>query len=224
VRTIDPYAPADKPETEQMKVIHHAMCREFALLPDLVERVPAGDTARAHRVGAHLTLMLGMLNEHHEAEDELIWPLLHQRVPLENELIDTMEAQHHAIHAAVISVTRHQQAWTRDADTVSRDLLSTRLRGLETILVEHLAREEDAVLPLVHEHLTVAEWLAPQKHAMRNGPRRVSDKLLLAGIVLDGATPAEQAWFTHEMPPPARLLWRLTGARQYAAHQRALRA
>ena len=207
-----------------MKVIHRAMTREFASLPGLVERVPAGDTARARLVSHHLMLMLGMLNEHHEAEDQLIWPLLHQRVPLRNELIDTMESQHHAIHDAVTAVREHQEPWTRFADPASRDHLSTRLRDLGKLLGEHLALEEEAVLPLIHEHLTVAEWLAPQKHAMNHGPRRVSDKLLLAGVVLDGATPAEQSWFRAEMPPPARLLWRLAGARQYAAHRKALHA
>ena len=52
---------------------------------------------------------------------------------------------------------------------------------------------------------------------MRNGPSRVRDKLRPAGLVLDGATPAERAWFLSGMPPPARLLRRLIGVRQYGA-------
>ena len=59
---------------------------------------------------------------------------------------------------------------------------------------------------------------------MTHGQRRLRDKLLTSGIVLDGASPREQAWFLSEMPPPARLLWRLTGAKQFAAHRRALAA
>ena len=224
MRTIDPNAPADKPETEQMKVIHRALTREFALLPGQVEQVPEGDTARAEVIGAHLTLVLGMLHEHHEAEDELLWPVLHQRVPLENELIDTMESQHHAIAEAIDAVNEAQEVWTRTADAGARGALSTRLRQLEKVLAEHLTLEEEAVLPLIHENLTVAEWLAPQKHAMDNSPGRLTDKLLTAGIVLEGTTPRERAWFMAEMPPPARVLWRLIGARQYAAHQRSVRA
>lgn len=224
MQTIDPNAAPGKPETEQMRVIHRALGREFATLPGQVERVAAGDTARSGLIAAHLTLVLGMLHEHHEAEDELLWPLLHQRVPLDNELIDTMAEQHHGIAVAIDSVTAIERAWSGTADPTARDELASRLRQLEQILVAHLRLEEEAVLPLIHEHLTVPEWRAPQKHAMAHGPRRLSDKLLTAGIVLDGASPREQAWFLAEMPPPARLLWRLRGAKQYAAHRKAVGA
>ena len=224
MHTIDPDAPADKPETEQMRVIHRALTREFTALPGLVERVAAGDTARARLLGAHLTLVLDMLHEHHEAEDELIWPLLHERVPMDDDLIDTMEHQHQRIAATIDAVRAILPIWSGTAAPTATDDLAARLRELEKNLAVHLDLEEEAVLPLVHQHLTVPEWRAPQKHAMAHGPRRLRDKLLAVGIVLDGASPREQAWFRAEMPPPARLLWRLTGARQYAAHRRAVAA
>lgn len=220
---INPEAPADKPETEQMKVIHRALTREFALFPALVAAVPAGDTARARRVAAHVELILGMLHEHHEAEDELLWPVLRARVPLERGLIDTMEAQHHAIAAAIGEVEAALPLWTAAAGADERASLVPHLHDLEKVLAEHLALEESEVLPLIHEHLTVPEWLAPQAHAMKHGPSGLSAKLLLAGAVLEEASPREQAWFLGEMPPPARVMWRLFGARQYANHVRAVR-
>jgi hypothetical protein len=134
-----------------------------------------------------------------------------------------MESQHHAIAESIDAVTKAQELWTRTADAGAQGTLATELRRLEKVLTEHLTLEEEAVLPLIHENLTVAEWLAPQKHAMNNAPRRLTDKLLTAGIVLEGATEPERAWFMGEMPPPARVLWRLVGARQYAAHQRTVR-
>ncbi|GAA2528837.1 hemerythrin domain-containing protein [Winogradskya humida] len=221
---INPDAPADKPETEQMTVIHQALRREFALLPELVAAVPAADTDRARVLARHLTLVLGMLHEHHEAEDDLLWPLLHQRVPMEDDLITTMETQHRSIADVIGVIEDGLPRWTATAGTAERDALAAALRRLDATLVEHLALEEKEVLPLIHENLTVAEWIAPQKHAMRHGPRDLSGKLLLAGIVLEGASPREQAWFRSEMPPPARVLWRLLGARRYAGHVRAVRA
>jgi iron-sulfur cluster repair protein YtfE (RIC family) len=220
---ISPEAPADKPETDQMKVIHRALRREFALLPGLIEATPGGDVARARALGGHLTLVLGMLHEHHEAEDQMLWPLLHQRVPLEDDLVTTMEAQHQTIAGIIAVIEAALPGWTTDAGVAQRDTLTAESRRLDAALAQHLGLEEKEVLPLIHEHLTVAEWVAPQKHAMQHGPRGLSGQLILAGLVLEDATPREQAWFQSEMPPPARVLWRLIGVRQYANHVRAVR-
>lgn len=216
-------APVDKPETDQMKVIHRALRREFAQLPDLVSAVPAGGTDRARLIGGHLSLVLGMLHEHHEAEDELIWPILAERVPLDAELITLMEKQHHVIAEAAGVVAAESAAWTADAGAAARQSLSEALRALQRALTEHLDLEEEAVLPIIHEHLTVAEWLAPQKHAMKHGPKTLDGKLTLAGMVLEGASERERAWFLGEMPAPARLLWRYRGARRYQEHVRLIR-
>ncbi|WP_165956579.1 hemerythrin domain-containing protein [Kribbella antibiotica] len=221
---INPDAPADKPETQQMKVIHRAMRREFAQLPELIAVVPAGDTARARLLGDHLALMLGMLHEHHEAEDELLWPLLVERVPLQQALINLMEQQHEAVAQAIGVIEAELPRWTADANLASRDSLTGSLRDLEAALVEHLDLEETEVLPLIHDHLTVLEWEAPKRHAMKNGPKSLTSKLTMAGIVLEDATPREQAWFLNEMPPPARLLWRAFGARRYQAYKQSVRA
>lgn len=220
---INPDAPVDKPEIQQMKVIHRAMRREFAQLPDLVAATPAGGTARARLLGDHLSLVLGMLHEHHEAEDELIWPILAERAPLEADLVALMAKQHHVIAEAAGTITAELSAWAADADTASRDRLAAALRTLGQALSEHLDLEEEAVLPLIHEHLTVPEWLAPQKHAMKHGPKTLNGKLTLAGMVLEGSSERERAWFLGEMPAPARLLWRFSGARRYEEHVRLVR-
>jgi hypothetical protein len=220
---INPDAPANKPEIQQMKVIHRVMRREFTQLPALIAGVSVGDTARAHLLGNHLSLVLGMLHDHHEAEDELLWPVLRERVPIEKDLIGVMEVQHQAIADAVGTVAAALPAWTADAKAPARDRLADALRDLGPALTEHLDLEEDSVLPLIHDHLTVPEWLAPQKHAMKHGPKTLTGKLTLAGMVLEDATPRERAWFLGEMPAPARLLWQLMGARQYDAHARLIR-
>ncbi|MFF3437551.1 hemerythrin domain-containing protein [Streptosporangium sp. NPDC002721] len=221
---IDPNSPMGKPETQQMKVIHRAMRREFAQLPELIAAVPADDVARARLLGAHLTLVLDMLHEHHEAEDELLWPILVERVPLQKDLIEVMQRQHDAIAGAVGVIETELPGWTADARPAARDRVAGALRALESALTEHLELEESAVLPLIHEHLTVPEWLAPQEHAMKHGPKSLTGKLTLAGMVLEDATPRERTWFLSEMPAPARLLWRMMGARRYEAHTRAVRA
>lgn len=217
-------APADKPETQQMKVIHRVMRREFTLLPELIAAVPAGNTTRARLLCDHLYLVLGLLHEHHEAEDELLWPILIERLPLQRDLIMAMEKEHHAIAEGVDAAKTKASDWAAQAEPAARDRLAGCLQELGSALNGHLDHEESAVLPLIHEHLTVPEWVAPQKHAMKHGPKTLNGKLTLAGMVLEDATEPERAWFLHEMPAPARLLWRAKGAKQYEARMRQVRA
>ncbi|MEV7098031.1 hemerythrin domain-containing protein [Amycolatopsis sp. NPDC051045] len=220
---IDQHSPADKPDTEEMKVIHKALRRELDLLGPVIAAVPADDRAAASAVAKHADLMLAMLHEHHESEDRYLWPLLHERLTLDDSLIDTMEEQHEALAKIIASVEPDLPEWAATATARLRDHLAARFRELATALREHLDLEEQRVLPLIREQLSVAEWKEPQKAAMRNLPGDFRSRMLLAGVVLEDATPVEHRWFLHEMPAPARLIWRVVGARLYTAHVRAVR-
>lgn len=62
-------------------MVHTMFRREFALLGDLVERVAAGDTARAKLVTDHIELIDSMLHHHHSSEDVHLWPRIRDRGP-----------------------------------------------------------------------------------------------------------------------------------------------
>ena len=91
---IDPGAPAGKPETAQMVVVHKALRRELSLLPGVVSAVAAGDRRRSARIERHARLVLTFLREYHDSEDRLLWPVLRSRAALSDLLIDTVEEQH----------------------------------------------------------------------------------------------------------------------------------
>ncbi len=220
---IDPSAPADKPETQQMIVIHKALRREFGLLPGIVGKVAGGDTARAGVVADHTKLTLRFLHEHHESEDRLLWPVLEQRVPLERSLVETMEAQHTVVADLIASLEAELTAWRTDASVAARDRITGLLARLDAALAEHLDAEEASVLPLIHENLTVAEWDAPVKDAAANMPKDLRSRLMLAGMVIESATDRERVWFLNELPAPARLLWKLIGIRMYGSYVRTVR-
>jgi hypothetical protein len=85
----------------------------------------------------------------------------------------------------------------------------------------HLDEEERSVLPLVSEHITVAEWEELGEVARSHTPK---DKLLfMLGALLEEATPQESARFLSNLPVPARLLWHTIGRRQYAKRMRTVR-
>jgi hypothetical protein len=215
-RNIDPNAPVDKPETAWMLVMHRPLRREFGLLPDRVRA--AGDAAAARPLARHIDLFLRFLHIHHDGEDQLLWPALTARVPMRQELIARIEGQHAAIADRVAEVTPILARWSRTVDTARRDQLADALDGLHAALVEHLDLEETAILPLVHEHITVGEWSSLARHTEAHIPKDPWRVAVLAGAVLDGASPAERSWFLDQIPPPVRGYLRLIGLSVYQRH------
>ncbi|MFD7136365.1 hemerythrin domain-containing protein [Streptomyces sp. NPDC059894] len=209
-----------RPYTHEMVVVHRVFRRESALLPRLVRAVPDGGTARAAEVAAYLDEYLTGLHHHHTVEDELIWPLLRARAA-DDGLIVRMEEQHERIDHSLAAVTEWVPAWGRTADCVAGEELALALDEHRRVLLDHLDDEERLVLPLVAEHLSVAEWDAVGRRGLETVPR---NKLMLAlGALLEEATPQERAYFLGRAPLAGRLLWRAVGRRQYAAACRAVR-
>ena len=58
------------------------------------------------------------------------------------------------------------------------------------------------MFPAMHEHLSVQEWSELNKQAIGNGASGPRARLILAGVVLEDATPPEGAWFMNVMPSP----------------------
>jgi hemerythrin-like domain-containing protein len=210
-----------RPNTHDMYVVHRVFRRETALLPRLVRAVPPGDTDRARYVAAHYRDYALGLHHHHTAEDELVWPLLLARVDLEAELVLRMEEQHSRVSAGLAEIEKLLTRWEATASPEAGEALAVALERHREVLVEHLTDEEDHLLALIEEHLTVAEW---EKLGENFGTRTPKNKLLFfLGALLEEATPEEAAELMRKVPPPARLIWRLIGRRQHARRTRRLR-
>jgi hypothetical protein len=219
---IDATAPTNKPETAQMVVIHKALRREFGLLPGLVGTVPVTDTARAGLLAAHVELLLLLLHGHHDSEDRLLWPVLADRVPSAKELTATMEHEHRTLHSLIGAIRPELAGWSA-GDGAAAERLAGYLARLAAALGEHLDAEEAEILPLVHDHMTVAEWQAMEKDAAKHMPRNPRVGLVTVGMMVEDATPAERAWFLSELPAAARLMWHLAGPSLYASYLRRIR-
>ncbi|MEV6283649.1 hemerythrin domain-containing protein [Kribbella sp. NPDC051770] len=213
---------ATRPDTHTMVVVHRVFRREFRLLPGLIEGVRAGDTERAAVLAEHLTDIVAALHHHHEAEDDLIWPLLLERATLHLDLVHRMEAQHAALGAALDRIEKLTPQWGRSASLVEARELAAAVREASAVLEEHMGEEESAILPVIAEHLSVEEW----GKVGERGAKSVADKrkrLLFLGAILEDATPQEQRDFLGELPAPGRVLWPLLGKRAYGGYTRLIR-
>jgi hemerythrin-like domain-containing protein len=208
-----------RPDTHEMYVVHRVFRRESALMPRLVRNVRPGDTARAAVVARHFRDYHLGLHQHHTGEDELIWPLLLQRVDLEAELVLRMEEQHERVASSLATVETLLPEWERTARDA--EPIAVALEEHRAALLEHLADEENHLLALIEEHLSVDEW---DKLSERFAAETPKDKLLFfLGALLEEATPAEASEMMRDLPLPAKVIWRLAGRRQYARRTRELR-
>ena len=94
-----------RPDVHEMVVVHRAFRRESAAAAGSSARTPEGDTHRAKVVADHLRLCMAGLEMHHTGEDIVLWPLLLERAAPSTGLVETMQAQHHAVDEHVEAIT-----------------------------------------------------------------------------------------------------------------------
>ena len=204
-------------DVRDMYMVHTMMRREFTLLPDAVRRVAAGDRRRAEVVGAHVQLLSRIVHLHHEGEDLLLWPLLHERGGAEAEaIVPTMQAQHHAIEEAAKAVDRLLPVWR----STGRDgaALADALTRLQEVLVEHMALEERELLPLAERYITAPEWRKLGEHSLNETPKK--DLPLEFGMASYEGDAEVIRGVLQEVPQPMRLLVPIIGRRAYAKQAR----
>lgn len=165
--------------------------------------------------------MLTLLTLHHDGEDVLVWPKLLERAPAQAELVRTAESQHQGIHEPLERARVALKAWEVAPDAQQGAGLVGALGELETGLVAHLDNEEQTVLPLIGEHLTIEEWGELPGHAMRNHP---GERIwLVLGLVRENMTQAQRDMMLAHMPPPAVEMWTTKGEAAFDAYMGEIR-
>lgn len=213
----------NEPSTDarDMFAVHTMFRREFGLMPGLVRAVTAGDTRRGALVADHFALVSGVLEAHHSSEDEHIWPRLRDRCPREcAELVDVMEIQHHAIHTRLQHATWAAQAWRDSASADTRGALADAIDRLIPVTIEHLAVEEERVVPLIEKYITEAEYSV----LAQEGAAHVAPDMLPAalGMVLYEAAPAVADMIVAKMPAEVQPVIKDLAATAYAAYAKEL--
>lgn len=209
-------------DARDMLLVHRVFRGEFADFPELIDSVSAGDTRRAEVVAKHINFMIDGLHHHHAAEDELAWPVLMARVPDRRDEIARMAEQHDGISAATDGVRSDLAAWAKTADEQSSARLKASVAELSQLLVGHLDEEERNAVPIIEAHLTQQEWKAAVERGASFLSRHPVLGIVLGGLVLDYASPAERRSFLAGVPVPQRFLVKLLSPRMTASYRRKL--
>ncbi len=209
----------DRPllDTSAMPTIHSFLRRELRLAGGVVRRVAPRDVRRATVVDDHVGFLMGFLHHHHTIEDELMWPVLLERVPDElAPVVHLMEAQHAGVEAAIAAIAEARTAFRAAALPADRDRLAGLLDDLHTALVEHLDAEESRLLPIAARTMTQDEWDAMGKAGKDGTPR--GQALLVFGMFAYEGDPAVVQEMLAGAPAPVRVLLPRLARRAFRKH------
>ena len=140
---------------------------------------------------------------------------------LDPELMDRMDAQHAQVNDAVAAISAELPAWTASADVAAGERMAARIEATMPTLIDHLAEEEQKLLPIVAVTLTQNEWDALGKHGMSAIP--LTRRLIILGHITEETDAAERQKFLQVVPAPARLAYKLIGHRQFTRETATIR-
>ena len=140
---------------------HAGMRVEYGRLADACRRVR--DEAHAELLESQIALVLHVLHHHHTVEDELVWPMLLERVPAARPALAALEAEHERIDPLLERARDTRIPLAERAET---------LQELHEALNAHLDAEERDAVPLLRRHLSPADWERVEERAAQGTSRR----------------------------------------------------
>jgi hypothetical protein len=206
-----PNAPAD---TRMMGIVHDALRRDLARAIGVLSTAPYPTGGRRAAIGEHVGWMMSFLHAHHHGEDAGLWPLVRDRDPRATPLLDSLQADHLRVAPLAEDCVAAAHAYRTAASDEARVALLRALEALSQVLLPHLRREEDEMMPLVSVTVTGAELRAVSRQYFID-PKSKVELGIEAHWLLDGLDPERGRVVTHELPSIARRAI-LTGfARRY---------
>jgi len=180
------------------KVIHGAFRRDLGRFIAALGRFTPGDHERAQELGRAWANFDDQLTFHHEGEHEIAWPAL-QSIGVTRQVIETMDAEHETMAAALAEARTAMGTLTATASGAAAEAALAALQRLQTVTVQHLDHEEAEL-----EELYLSKRDTPEMKAMGRAFGKVSPTRggRFFAWVLDGASPDEQAAIRREVPGP----------------------
>jgi iron-sulfur cluster repair protein YtfE (RIC family) len=196
-----------RPDTSEMAAVHKVFRSSFNSAPHFIASTK-GDEARRALIADYYSNVLCFLEVHHDGEEELLFPLIAERVPEHKDRIDLALAQHHEAMDALKASRVTLEAWQQKGDSEAAELERS-LDALDRVLSAHLDMEESEIVPLAGDHVTAEEWGMLPAHAFGHFE---GDKIwLILGLIRENFTDEQRAIMLAHMPPPAVQMWETMG-------------
>jgi hypothetical protein len=145
---------------------------------------------------------------HHSVEDAWLWPKLKERVAGRADdlaLLEAMEAEHAVLDPRLEDVEKALAAGAPG--------LPAMVEELRAVLDRHLTHEESEALPLIQSVMTPKDWKGFRGAMARK--QRISGAAVWIPWITDGMAASDAQKFLARMPPPLRLLNKLSWDTRY---------
>jgi iron-sulfur cluster repair protein YtfE (RIC family) len=193
-----------------MLAAHDAFRRDLVRLARAASFADLPDPGRRQTVKAGWDMFKMQLHMHHTAEDEIIWPVMRERLAHSASalsVLDSMEEEHKLIDPLLAAV---DHAFDHPEDGRTRDVTDALTSSLST----HLAHEERDALPLIGVAFTAGEWRGVGLKTVRKYGLAAGGRMF--AWMTDGTDPEKAAATIRTLPPPVRLIHRAIWKPRYA--------
>jgi hemerythrin-like domain-containing protein len=198
----DLQAPAD---TRMMGIVHDALRRDLNRAIRVLSKAPFPQAAQRSAIGEHISWMMQFLHAHHHGEDAGLWPLVQTRNPAAAPLLEAMEADHVRVAPLMDEADRAARGYASESSDENRTGLRDALMRLSELLLPHLEREENEMMPLVSVSISAGEWRdIDQRYFVK--PKSLAQLGLEGHWLLDGADAETREIIVREVPPIPRFV------------------
>lgn len=208
-------------EVRDMAIIHQTFRRAYEESAGLVRANPTPSPSRVTFLADHISFGLTMLHHHHEGEDQILYPLLVERVPDHAARTEQIDHEHQTVKGTIDAAQAACSAWRSAQSAESGEALASSLDALNSALVPHLDNEEREIVPLAAVTVTQKEWNSLAKHGIAAIPG--NKKLTAFGMILEPLNAADRTYMLSNVPPPVKILYRLVGQRAWDKYSTTLR-
>jgi uncharacterized protein YndB with AHSA1/START domain/hemerythrin-like domain-containing protein len=206
---------AQPADTRMMGIVHNALRRDIARAQSALTRWPYPDPSQRNAIASHLGWMMQFLHRHHQLEDDGLYPLVRQRVPDAAEILDAMDADHHALLPAIDQLTDTARRYGQNPS--ARTELITALDQLSAVMLPHLQREETEMMPVVSAAVTKPEWDAIElAYAVKQ--LKPAELAFVALWLFDDATDEDRALARSVVPRPVAWAIETLTTHRYERH------
>ena len=207
-------------EVRDMAIVHRTFRNAYAESARLVRAGPTPSAERVTFLADHIDFGISMLHHHHEAEDELLYPILIERVPEQAGTTEEVANEHLLVQTA-IEATRAPARLGVNSPPPRPGNAGGVARRAQCRAQPHLDNEEQKVVPLAAVTLTRQKWDAMGEHARAGIPR---DKMAVAfGMLLEPLDDSDRAFMKSNLPAPVRMLFPLMIQRPWKKYAATLR-
>ena len=208
-------------DVREMAIVHRMFRNGYEESARLVRAAPAPSPGRVTFLADHIDFGIAMLHVHHEGEDELLYPVLIERVPEQAPMTEQVEHEHLLIKTALDEASAACAAWRQRPSAETGEALAASLDHLNEVVQPHLDDEEQKVVPLAAVTLSQQEWDALGKHSVAQIPRNMRG--VAFGMILEPLGETDRALMMRVLPAPVRMLYPFLIARPWNKYAATLR-